>query len=99
MKERDLELLLVGRVRSAGGLCIKLPAELYRGIPDRMVLLPGGRIFFIELKTDTGRVSPAQVRFSTFLRSLGFNSDIIKGKKALLEFIDACVQPDLPRGG
>lgn len=97
MKESTLEALLTREVKAAGGLCIKLPAILYRGIPDRMVLLPGARIFFLELKTDTGRVSPAQVRFISFLQSLGFFSDIIRGKSQLLEFLENHVRKDLSR--
>ena len=95
--ERVLEHKLVREVKAAGGLCIKLPAALYRGIPDRMVLLPGGRVYFLELKTDTGRVSPAQVRFISFLQSLGFFSDIIRGETQLSEFLENHVRKDLSR--
>lgn len=53
-----------------------------------MILLPGARVIFVELKTKTGRVSPAQSRFLIFLRSLGFSSVIIRGKDELKEFIE-----------
>lgn len=100
-KESTLEKMLFQAVRSAGGLCIKLPANLYRGIPDRMVLLPGGRVYFIELKTSKGKPSVHQLRYQTFLRKLGLNSDIIQGEIQLKEFIENHVErkdkPTAPR--
>ncbi len=87
MRESQLEKELRKAVEQAGGRCFKLPATLYRGIPDRMVLLPKGRIFFIELKTEKGRPSKTQSAFRIFLQSIGFYSDIIHGKSALKEFI------------
>lgn len=88
MKEAALERRLVQAVRKAGGLCIKLPAILYRGIPDRMILLPGATIFFVELKADGGRVSVHQDRYRTFLHKLGFKSFIIEGLRDLEAFMD-----------
>lgn len=84
--------MLVQAVRSAGGLCIKLPANLYRGIPDRLVLLPGGRVYFVELKTEKGKPSVHQLRYQIFLRNLGFNSDIIQGETQLRRFIENHVE-------
>ena len=88
MKESTLEKALVVAVKKAGGLCIKLPASSYRGIPDRLVLLPGSRIFFVELKAEDGRLSIHQSRFQNILQTLGFNSYIIQGKPSLMEFIE-----------
>ena len=87
MKERLYEKDLRVAVESAGGLCLKLPSRLYRGIPDRLILLPGGRVFFVELKAERGRTSKVQSAFRTFLRSIGFNSEVIRGKQEVEEFI------------
>lgn len=87
MREAYLERLLVRAVSAAGGICLKLPAMFYRGVPDRLVLLPGARIYFVELKADDGHPSSHQLRFIKFLRGLGFWADIIKGKDQLKEFI------------
>lgn len=96
-KETTLEANLRKAVVRAGGLCIKLPAILYRGIPDRMVLLPGGRLFFIELKKDRGRTEAGrrkvQSAFREFLLNLGFNALQIQGKKDLERFIHEQVTP------
>jgi hypothetical protein len=91
-KESTLEKILREEVDQAGGMCIKLPANLYRGIPDRLVLLPRGRLFFLELKTDKGQTSRAQAAFRTFLQSLGYKSYIIQGKRALEGFLDEHVR-------
>ena len=90
--ESTIEKRLRDAVVAAGGLCIKLPAFLYRGIPDRMILLPMGRIFFIELKKDGGRTEPARAKhqsaFRQFLRSIGFYSEQIQGREAVEQFIE-----------
>ena len=95
MKEAGLEVILQREVRSVGGLCIKLDAQLYRGIPDRLLLLPGHRLQFVELKVDDGRPSIHQVRFRETLLNLGFPSVMIKGKTHLQEFIRDHVESKL----
>jgi hypothetical protein len=92
MLESTLEKRLTKAVKEQGGLCIKLPANLYKGIPDRMILLPKGRIYFVELKVLNGRVSVAQNKFLSLLNKLGFNSGIIRGKQQLEEFINHYVR-------
>lgn len=86
--ERDL----ADAVKEAGGLAIKLPASLYRGIPDRLLLLPGGRVFFVELKRLRGKPSVHQVRFRKILLHLGMNHDIIEGPEQLQAWIDKHVK-------
>lgn len=93
MGESAIEKSLREAVEEAGGRCLKLPSALYRGIPDRMVLLPMGRIFFIELKDDKGRTSRTQSAFRKFLQSIGFYSDIIRGRTQVEQFIREHVQP------
>lgn len=91
--EAGVEKKLVRAVKSVGGLCIKLPASLYRGIPDRMVLLPGGVLVFIELKrsktaTTQKRTAIHQARFKKLLTKLGFNHIRIEGPEDLEDFIN-----------
>lgn len=60
-------------VKKHGGLCIKLPAIWYAGIPDRLVLLPGGKVLFVELKRPIGGVfEKLQPLWIRKLRKLGF---------------------------
>lgn len=51
MLERDIEKALVKRVESLGGLCEKFTSPNRRGVPDRIVTLPGGKIIFVEVKS------------------------------------------------
>lgn len=50
MREIDIELALVHSVRKADGLCLKFTCPSMNGVPDRLVLLPGGKCAFVELK-------------------------------------------------
>lgn len=53
-KEKLVEAELIARVQAAGGLCIKVQAVGRRGFFDRIVVLPGGRVYFVELKRPRG---------------------------------------------
>ncbi len=76
MRERRVEAELRKRVASLGGWAVKLLPSV-AGLPDRIVLLPGGRIIFVELKSPTGTVSPRQVVVHDRLRSLGFTVEVL----------------------
>jgi hypothetical protein len=86
--EKLLETKLTKAVKQAKGRCYKLPAQWYRGIPDRLVLLPGGRIFFVELKTKRGKASEHQKLFQKDLFTLGFFSVIVTDHDHLERFIN-----------
>lgn len=59
MLEARVEQRLVDRVKAAGGMIIKM-VPVVAGVPDRLVILPGGKVRFVELKSPTGRLRPAQ---------------------------------------
>jgi hypothetical protein len=62
MLEKTIELALIARVKTLNGTCEKFLSPGRRGVPDRIVTLPSGRIIFVELKGTDGRLSPAQIR-------------------------------------
>jgi len=66
--ERDVEQYLVHRVETLGGLCIKHGQD---GWPDRIVVLPGGALVWVETKRHHGRLSPVQIYRATQLAKLG----------------------------
>lgn len=79
--ERDIERALVGMVKSHGGMALKLVCPGWAGVPDRIVLLPGGKIIFVELKRPKGgEVRKLQEWWHTKLRSLGFTVWVIKNR-------------------
>ena len=55
-----------------GGLALKFISPGYDGVPDRIVLFPGGRIAFVEVKAPGKTLRPLQVRRKRQLESLGF---------------------------
>lgn len=60
MKESAIEAKLRDGIRKLGGRAYKFISPGNAGVPDRMVILPGGKIVFVELKTESGRLSSVQ---------------------------------------
>lgn len=85
--EKDLEAALVKAINKFKGLCIKLWPLSFSGLPDRMILLPGARIIFVETKFKGGQLRPRQVIVQRQLRDLGFRAENIKSTQELNEFI------------
>ena len=85
MREKEVEQNLVKAVRLAGGFCIKFTSPGFDGVPDRLVLLPKGRMAFIELKAPGKKPRALQKRRMKQLSALGFpcyvvdNIDVIGG--------------------
>lgn len=89
--ESSLEKFFRERVRLLGGMAIKMtPTEA--GLPDRMVVMPGGHIFLCELKTDTGRVSPIQKVKHARLEKLGVQVHVLSGRAGILTFLRSVVE-------
>lgn len=72
MLEKQVEQYLIRRVKSLGGLSLKLTSLI--GIPDRLVLLPGGRCVFVELKRPGEHPRKLQEIRMKQLRRLGFKT-------------------------
>jgi hypothetical protein len=90
MNERTIERKLVETVRSMGGLCPKFTSPGWDGVPDRIVLLPDGKVSFVETKAPGKRMRPLQERRKEQLESLGFKVfciDSITGIKEVLDEI------------
>lgn len=73
MLEKELEKKLRDSIKARGGFCLKLVCPGASGVPDRLILLPRGRVAFAELKRPKGsRVAPLQVWWRQTLTRLGF---------------------------
>lgn len=71
--EKEIEAKLRDMVKKHGGLCLKWVCPGWAGVPDRIVLLPGGRIIFVETKRPKGgRVGSRQMWWKLKLLELGF---------------------------
>lgn len=60
MLEKDVEKLLVQEVKKLGGRAYKFVSPGNTGVPDRIVIFPDGKVRFVELKTDKGKLTPNQ---------------------------------------
>ena len=63
MLEKNIEAHLVKRVKEIGGIAYKFVSPAHRGVADRVVCLPNGVVWFVELKAPGGRLSPLQKVF------------------------------------
>ena len=80
MLERDVEAHFKRRVEEAGGFAFKIKFLGFRGAPDRLVFLPGGRIKLVELKRYDGRVSSLQLWIHRRLASVGCQVVLLSSK-------------------
>ena len=91
MYERTIEQKLAARVKAMGGIAPKFISPGFDGMPDRLVLLPGGRMGFVELKTPGRKPRALQLARHRLLRRLGFKVyviDEINQIDSVLEEID-----------
>ena len=88
MRERKIEKELVARVKAMGGIAPKFTSPGFDGMPDRLVLLPGGRMGFVELKAPGRKPRPLQLARHRLLRRLGFKVYVIDG----IEQIDSVLE-------
>ena len=85
MRESTIERKLTTEVKKRGGLAPKFTSPGFDGVPDRLVLLPKGRMAFIELKAPGKKPRALQKRRMKQLSALGFscyvvdNTDVIGG--------------------
>ncbi|EDY2715218.1 VRR-NUC domain-containing protein [Salmonella enterica] len=79
-RENLIEKHLVAEVKKAGGVAYKFISPGHRSVPDRIVLLPGGRIVFVECKAPGKAPRAAQVREHERLRALGFTVVVLDSK-------------------
>ncbi|BAL01371.1 hypothetical protein OBV_41720 [Oscillibacter valericigenes Sjm18-20] len=77
MKEKQIERKLVGTVKAAGGIAPKFVSPGYDGMPDRLLLFPGGRMTFVEVKAPGEKPRPLQMARHRMLRKLGFKVYIL----------------------
>lgn len=87
MNEKLIERKLREEVRRRGGLALKFASPYHRGVPDRIVLMPGGRVAFAEIKTTGMRPTPLQEVAIEKLRQLGFVAVVVDSQKGLDEFM------------
>ena len=97
--EKEIEKKLVDIVKKHGGLCLKWVCPGWSGVPDRILLLPGARVFFAELKRPKGsKVSALQAWWRKTLARLGFTVWHIYNQEEL-EAVDLLIADEIARNG
>ncbi|MDB6823575.1 VRR-NUC domain-containing protein [Bifidobacterium longum] len=93
MNEKDIERKLVVTVKSAGGIAPKLVSPGFAGMPDRLILLPGGHMAFAELKAPGQKPRPLQLSRHRLLRKLGYRVYVIDNADEIGGMLDELQTP------
>ena len=88
MLEKSIERKLVDAVRKRGGLAPKFVSPGLDGMPDRIVLMPGGRLAFVEVKAPGKKPRPLQEARHRILRELGFTVYTLDDKDQIGGILD-----------
>ena len=91
MLEKQIEKYLTRRVKESNGLTYKWISSV-SGVPDRIVFL-AGRVYLVELKTLTGKISPRQTIVFSQLNEQGFEVQILRSKEQIDDFINKATTP------
>lgn len=87
MEEQKIERRLKKEIELIGGKALKFVSPGVSGVPDRIVLLPGGKFIFIELKAPGKILSPIQAFRRKEFNKLGFETKVIDSIESVLQFI------------
>ncbi|HEC2192608.1 TPA: VRR-NUC domain-containing protein [Staphylococcus delphini] len=87
MRESNIEKYLVREVKKQNGLCLKWVAPGTRGVPDRIVIMPKGKTYYVEMKQPKGRTDPLQKYMHKQLEDRGHQVFILWNKKQVDAFI------------
>ena len=90
MLERQIEEKLRIEIKKMGGLAYKFVSPGNIGVPDRIVILPTGKVWFVELKTENGRLTPSQSHQIDRLMKLGGNVCVLYGNDEVNRFLTVC---------
>lgn len=85
--EKDIEAYLVRQAKRLGALAYKFTAPGRRSVPDRLVLLPGGRACFIEVKRPGGKPTARQLAEHAKIRALGHRVHVADTREAVDEVL------------
>lgn len=86
--ERDIERRLVDEIKKRGGQCLKWVSPGAAGVPDRIVLMPGGRTWFIELKRPKGsKCAALQTYWARKLTETGFRHAFVHNGEQMAELL------------
>ena len=89
MRESQIEAHLTQRVKALGGLCWKFTSPNLRGVPDRVLLMPEGQTYWIELKAPGQQPNRLQQRRHAELRARNHRILMLDSVEAVDYFLEA----------
>ena len=87
MVESAIESKMCTAFRKRGAMAIKQQNSM-AGLPDRLILLPGGRVLWVELKTKDGKLRPVQESVIRRLRALGQDVRVVYGLREAMDLVE-----------
>jgi len=88
MREKIIEQKFTAAVKAVGGLALKFTSPGFDGVPDRIVLLHGGKIGFVEVKAPGQKPRPLQLARHRLFRGLGFKVFVLDSEEQIPRIID-----------
>lgn len=88
MLEKEIESWLSQQIEKMGGLALKFVSPGNPGVPDRIYILPNGRVWFVELKQLSGRASKIQKKQRERLLRLGCNYRLVRGLEGAKAYVE-----------
>ncbi len=88
MKEKVIERKLIAAVKAAGGIAPKFTSPGLDGMPDRLILMPGGKTAFVEVKATGCKPRPLQVSRHGMLRRLGFKVFVLDDVQQINDILE-----------
>lgn len=88
MREKTIEQKFREAVKAVGGVAVKFTSPGWDGMPDRLALLPGGRMAFVEVKAPGKKPRPLQEARHRMLRRLGFLVYVLDDERQIGGMID-----------
>lgn len=89
-RESEIERYFVWTVERMGGVAYKFKSPNHKGVSDRVVCLPDGTTWFIELKAPNGRLSPLQKQFAARMKELQQNHTSLWNRTEIDEWSNTC---------
>lgn len=94
MREKRIEQKLMMEVRRCGGMALKFVSPSYSGMPDRLILLPDGKVAFVEVKAPGKKPRPLQIKRHEMLRKLGFRVFVLDAASDILMILKEVMEGD-----
>jgi len=92
--EKTIEQYAVKEAKARGGMAFKFVSPSTKGVPDRLVVLPSGRVGFLELKSSTGKPTRLQKYWLEYLEKLGCCTGVANSKETVRQFMDTLEKPE-----